>query len=276
MISGNLRLGTIVKKVKSEIDDVIADKKMRPMVTLHFDDGYKSHYDIAFELLLKYGFRGTFYVIGRETEIDTSRFLSEEQIKEIADAGHEIGCHTTDHEDLTEKTDEEIIDTWLTSKEVLEEITKKPIYTHAYPYGYNDDRVINLAGGVFEATRGTKYNHITTPNDKVIGRSGTKYSLYGRHPLHNLPAVNSENITSKNVKDIIDYFVDLDEPCYLNFYMHQLFEDDDESKPENRHSRSDLEDWFEYLSIKRNEGLLDVVPFIEGVRRLNGARSIYL
>lgn len=275
MFNGNMTLKTIAKKVLEYIDVDDSNKHLRPMITINFDDGYKSQYDIGFDLMKKYGLRGTYFVMGRE-DIDTDRFMSESQIKEIAHSGSEIGCHAVSHSKMSELTDEQIIDEWTTSKKRLEEITGKPVYTHAYPYGDNDDRMNNLAGGFYEATRGTKYNYIETPNDKIIGRSGTKYSLYGRSPLYNLPAVNCENITADNVKSIIDYFINLDEPCYLNFYMHQLFEDGDDNKPENRQDRSQLEDWLSYLAQRRDDGDLDVVPFIEGIRRLNGARSKYL
>ena len=270
-----MTLKTIAKKVEEMIDVDSGQEKLRPMISIHFDDGYKSQYEIGFDLMKKHGFRGTYYIMGRE-DIDTDRFMSESQIKEIAHAGSEIGCHTVSHGDLSNMTDEQIIAEWTTSKRRLEEITGMPVYTHAYPSGYNNDRVNRLALGFYEATRGTKYNYIETPNDKIIGRSGTKYSLYGRSPLYNLPAVNCENITADNVKNIIDYFINLEEPCYLNFYMHQLFDDGDDNKPENRQDRSQLDDWLTYLAQRRDNGDLDVVPFVEGIRRLNGARSKYL
>ncbi len=76
-------------------------------VSLRFDDGLKSQ-EHAFELLRKYNFTGSIYVITNKlsSEIDweKSYYLGWEDINEISDF-MEIGSHTMNHSDLTKDFD---------------------------------------------------------------------------------------------------------------------------------------------------------------------------
>ena len=68
-------------------------------VVLTFDDGYVDNYTQAFPLLKKYGFSGTFYIIGKDVgkTLDrngTIQYMSFEQLKEMHRQGMEIGSHT--------------------------------------------------------------------------------------------------------------------------------------------------------------------------------------
>jgi hypothetical protein len=68
------------------------------LVVLTFDDGCASHYSVAFPILKELGFKGSFYIC----DFDSFRtrkdwYLTWRQMKEMADAGMEIGNHTTGH-----------------------------------------------------------------------------------------------------------------------------------------------------------------------------------
>lgn len=74
-------------------------------VVLTFDDGYVDNYTQAFPLLKKYGFSGTFYIIGKDVgkTLDrngTIQYMSFEQLKEMHRQGMEIGSHTMSHDPL--------------------------------------------------------------------------------------------------------------------------------------------------------------------------------
>jgi peptidoglycan/xylan/chitin deacetylase (PgdA/CDA1 family) len=117
-----------------------AELPPRPIV-ITFDDGNLDNYINAFPLMEEYGFTGVLYIVGNYIGVDN--YLNADQIKEMADAGWEIGSHTMNHHDLTKLSDlqkqYEITD----SREFLEEELGVPILTFAYPFGLNDCGIMN-------------------------------------------------------------------------------------------------------------------------------------
>jgi peptidoglycan/xylan/chitin deacetylase (PgdA/CDA1 family) len=121
-------------------------------VVLTFDDGTKSHYTAVLPLLKKYGYKATFYIFPNSTRGNKNRWLSWEEIQEIAQAGMDIGSHALSHPYLTarDKMDEEQYQVWLEkelvqSKKMLEEKLKIPVKTLAYPFGLYDRQVETAA-----------------------------------------------------------------------------------------------------------------------------------
>ena len=74
-------------------------------VILTFDDGYEDNYTQAFPLLKKYGFRGNFFVIGKDigkmfNQNGIVKYMTFAQLKEMHQQGMEIGSHTMSHDPL--------------------------------------------------------------------------------------------------------------------------------------------------------------------------------
>jgi len=74
-------------------------------VILTFDDGYEDNYTLAFPLLKKYGFRGNFFVIGKDigktlNQNGIVKYMTFAQLKEMHQQGMEIGSHTMSHDPL--------------------------------------------------------------------------------------------------------------------------------------------------------------------------------
>ena len=67
------------------------------IVALTFDDGYRSQLTAA-KLLKKHGMRGTFYII--DSALGGGRYMTWPQVRQLADAGNEIGGHTVTHPHL--------------------------------------------------------------------------------------------------------------------------------------------------------------------------------
>src|SRR5690625_1452536 len=121
----------LVEKVSEELE---GGMKHKPMVSVTFDDGYYTQASIGARILGENGIRGTFFITswqdgsrdvdGPETPAANDR-MTERQIRELADQGHEVGCHSTTH---TREPDPEVFrQEWLTSKKYLEGITNKPV-----------------------------------------------------------------------------------------------------------------------------------------------------
>ncbi|MBL4701428.1 MAG: polysaccharide deacetylase family protein [Phycisphaeraceae bacterium] len=78
-------------------------------LSLTFDDGLRVHYTIVKPLLAKYGYKGTFYIVEKWAEqvsvnrknSTTRRRMCWDEIKELANEGHEIGNHSYSHIALT-------------------------------------------------------------------------------------------------------------------------------------------------------------------------------
>lgn len=117
-----------------------------------FDDGYLSVYDHAIPALRERGITATIYVvtgsIGGINEWDRNAgdqqeaMMSRAQVRELADAGFEIGSHTATHPRLTELTDDELVREIVDSKKALEDVIGKQVTTFSYPYGNYDARVV--------------------------------------------------------------------------------------------------------------------------------------
>ena len=73
----------------------------RAMVSLTFDDGWRSIYTNGLPLLNKYGLASTQYLNSQPTTDGYTDYMTYQQIKEFIAAGNEVAWHTRTHADLT-------------------------------------------------------------------------------------------------------------------------------------------------------------------------------
>jgi peptidoglycan/xylan/chitin deacetylase (PgdA/CDA1 family) len=121
----------------------------RPAVAITFDDGYSDNHEIALPLLAARGLTATFFVtaglVARDQAV-LARFradrrgaavqpLSWGQVRELRDAGMEIGAHTWSHPNLAALSEPDAADELSRSKIAIENALGEPISTMAYPYG---------------------------------------------------------------------------------------------------------------------------------------------
>lgn len=120
-----------------------------------FDDGYLSVYEHAFPLLAERSMTATIYVVAdtigginewdRKCGDQIEKMMTAEQVREMADAGFEIGSHTLSHPHLTDLSNEQLILEVADSKKKLEDITGREVVSFSYPYGDYDSRVAQAA-----------------------------------------------------------------------------------------------------------------------------------
>lgn len=102
-------------------------------IMLTFDDTDLDQFTVAAPELKKYGFKAVYFIM--TVSIGRPRYMTKEQIKQLADAGNVIASHTWDHHNFKKFAgkDWEIQIDKPTKK--LEEITGKPIKYFAFPFG---------------------------------------------------------------------------------------------------------------------------------------------
>jgi len=110
-------------------------------IMITFDDSHEEHFSIAAKQMEKYGFKGVFFVM--TIVIDKPHYLSRREIYDLANSGEAIACHTYDHPLLTRIQDSEWTKEIDKPKKLLEQITGKPVYYFAYPYGAWDERAVD-------------------------------------------------------------------------------------------------------------------------------------
>jgi peptidoglycan/xylan/chitin deacetylase (PgdA/CDA1 family) len=132
-------------------------------VAVTFDDAYRSVLELAFPILDRLGlpatiFAPTAYVgSGRPMEwpgIDEWAGgphspellpLSWEELRQVADAGWEVGSHSHTHPRLTQVDDTELERELGESREECERRLQRPCTSIAYPFGDVDERVVTAA-----------------------------------------------------------------------------------------------------------------------------------
>jgi peptidoglycan/xylan/chitin deacetylase (PgdA/CDA1 family) len=135
----------------------------RPVV-LTFDDGYGDFYDHALPLLKQNEMTGTVFATTGWIGLDgkAKRMLSWRQIDEVIDYGVEIGAHTIKHPQLDQLPHRELREELSVSKELLENKLGRPVPGLAYPFGYSNAHVREVARELGYAYAYAVGNSLTT------------------------------------------------------------------------------------------------------------------
>ena len=108
-------------------------------IVLTFDDGYRDAYTEAMPILQQYGFIGEFFVLATPAHYESPRYLSWDQVRQMADAGMSIQPHGRDHKDLTQREYDFLVYQILGAKEAVESHTDRPVTFFCYPSGRHDE-----------------------------------------------------------------------------------------------------------------------------------------
>jgi peptidoglycan/xylan/chitin deacetylase (PgdA/CDA1 family) len=109
----------------------------RPMISFSFDDAPRTATEAGAAALEARGLRGTFYVsaglAGAEAPMGTC--AEGPDYRRLADAGHEIACHTYSHLDCGKASGEEVLADATRNMQAMAAWGVGPPRTFAYPYG---------------------------------------------------------------------------------------------------------------------------------------------
>lgn len=102
-------------------------------IMLTYDDTDEEQFSIAKPEMDKYGFKGVYFMM--TIPIDRPNYMTEKQIRQLADEGHVVADHTWDHHKVTKYTSADWDKQLLDSKKELEAIAGKSVQYFAYPFG---------------------------------------------------------------------------------------------------------------------------------------------
>jgi peptidoglycan/xylan/chitin deacetylase (PgdA/CDA1 family) len=130
---------------------------------LSFDDGTEDHRDVVLPLLRRTKSPAIFFV--PTAKLNQPGYLDSVAVRELSQAGHEIGLHGHEHRRLDDLTEEDIRVQFELSQNIIGELTgARPVW-FAPPGGYSDSRVRALAqeAGV-RASRTMRWGYNRNPN----------------------------------------------------------------------------------------------------------------
>ncbi len=144
-----------------------------PAVAITFDDGCETDLVAAAPVLQKFGLGATFFVI--PGFLGNRSYMSREQMRELSDAGFEIGCHSMTHPCLTDLDDAGLQREIHDAKITLEQITGKAVEHFSCPGGDYDARIIQVA-------KASGYRSMATSGPRANSHSSDPFTL-GRVPI---------------------------------------------------------------------------------------------
>lgn len=130
-----LLLFTLFSSNATSINNNQKGNNQKGVLTLAFDDGLESQYDIAFKKMQDYGYKGNLFILANQTGfLEDRKLMNFEQAREMQDYGWEIGSHGMSHTFLNEKN---LNYQLVQSKEVL---SSKGFVINSFscPYGCNE------------------------------------------------------------------------------------------------------------------------------------------
>lgn len=149
------------------VSDALSNRPTEGVV-ITFDDGCETDLIVAAPILREANFGGTFYItvgyLGRPG------YLVPRQVRELSDAGFDIGCHSMTHPYLNDLADQELNREIAEAKTRLEEMIDRPVHHFSCPGGRWSPTVSAVA-------RRAGYRSITTSRIAVNHRTSDSFRL---------------------------------------------------------------------------------------------------
>jgi peptidoglycan/xylan/chitin deacetylase (PgdA/CDA1 family) len=112
-------------------------------VVITFDDGSETDLTVSAPALAVAGFQATFYVLSGS--LGRQGYLSPAQLRELSDAGFEIGSHSVTHRLLTDLNRDVLRAELVDSKKKLEDLSGKRVDHFSCPKGRWNWRIVDMA-----------------------------------------------------------------------------------------------------------------------------------
>lgn len=196
-----------------------------PLITVTFDDGWESIYSQALPMLQSYGIPTTQYVLSGTA--DNVQYMNYAQMRKMAQAGHEIGCHSIDHADLTKLTQQQLDTQLRECKAVVGKELNMEIREFASPYGSTNPTTIDAIMRTYNSHRNTVGDIWNSPADDHDVNTRANFKRYDI-----ICVTLRRHTTPAQLQAAIDYAVKNNGWLVLNY--HQIEDDGSEYGLNNR------------------------------------------
>lgn len=129
----------------------------RPIASITFDDFPKSAWTRGGPILAQYKVRGTYYTTGSfcGRTVDGTVFYDADDLRALAAAGHEIGCHSFAHQPTPDLSAQELAQDAARNSEFLKPfLNGRAPDSYAFPYGLASPRTKKFFAQRFTNVRG--------------------------------------------------------------------------------------------------------------------------
>lgn len=176
----------------------------RAYVTLTFDDGRRSTYDVGLPIVEAAGYNSTHFIISGRMTPQFPGYIQPHEVRDIDTRGHEVGAHTRTHANLPTLTRAQMEHEIAGSKADLDALGIRPVTSLAYPYGAYNQTVIDVA--------------------RSSGFSAARTTQGGTNPItedpYTLRRVAGDNATLASLRAEIDAAID--QKSWLIFTFHDI------------------------------------------------------
>lgn len=186
-------------------DDIDLSDWGIPPLSMRTIDERRKQWRLLFRWMRRIGIKGRTEMLDRlvsqlDEPLPTDLMLSSDQVRELAQAGMELGCHTQTHPIFTRISDQQVHEEITASRNRLAEISQRPVRYFAYPNGvpgddYEQRHVDIVRHCGFEAAFSTAWGVATaesdhyqlprfTPWDKSSARFALRFLLSRRNTTY--------------------------------------------------------------------------------------------
>lgn len=151
----------LVSKVRRRLTQHYAARPAKlsfaqPVLSITFDDFPASAADAGARLLERHGARGTYYAASAMAGVEgpCGMGYTAADIARLVSAGHEIGCHTSDHHDCARRDIFSTLEDLARNRDALMRMGAPAPSTHAFPYGETSAELKNNLPPRFLSARG--------------------------------------------------------------------------------------------------------------------------
>lgn len=125
----------------------------RPIISVTFDDSFKSFYDIVFPMFKSRGLSATTYV--PSGNLNTPKYMTSNDLKQLHAAGFEIGSHTVTHAHLPFLSNLAANTELVKSKNDIANLIEVIPKNFASPYGEYNDQIKKQVSNLYRSHRST-------------------------------------------------------------------------------------------------------------------------